>query len=130
MFATACLKIHDTALAANPGRSMASTLVATIVRNGIAYIANVGDEELGKAEHSDAYKKLAEHARKEGSPIVQICGKIEAEIAEHILKGIFQKGDTIHVLYREKNILEFLPDPHRITDETKQREEEKELKTA
>jgi serine/threonine protein phosphatase PrpC len=43
MFSTACAKIHDTALEAKSGRSMATTLVASIVRNGIAYIANVGD---------------------------------------------------------------------------------------
>jgi serine/threonine-protein kinase len=43
MFATACTKVHDTALAAKAGRSMATTLVATIFRDRFAYIANVGD---------------------------------------------------------------------------------------
>ena len=43
MFATACTKIHDSALAAKAGRSMATTLVASIFRDRFAYIANVGD---------------------------------------------------------------------------------------
>jgi serine/threonine-protein kinase len=43
MFATACTRIHDTALASKAGRSMATTLVASILRDRIAYIANVGD---------------------------------------------------------------------------------------
>jgi len=43
MFATACTKIHDAALAARAGHSMATTLVASIVRDRMAYIANVGD---------------------------------------------------------------------------------------
>ena len=34
---------------------------------------------------------------------------VEDEIAEHILKEIFQKGDTIHVIKKGKDKLEFLP---------------------
>ncbi|MBM3231312.1 ATP-dependent Clp protease ATP-binding subunit [Candidatus Peregrinibacteria bacterium] len=34
--------------------------------------------------------------------------KIEDEIAEHILKGIFNEGDTIRVLKKNKDALEFL----------------------
>ncbi len=43
MFSVACTRVHDTALAANTGRVMATTLVASIVRNRLAYVANVGD---------------------------------------------------------------------------------------
>jgi len=43
MFATACTMIHDAALVTNGGRSMATTLVASIIRDRMAYIANVGD---------------------------------------------------------------------------------------
>ena len=35
--------------------------------------------------------------------------RIEAEIAENILKGIFQKGDTIRITKKGKDGLEFLP---------------------
>jgi protein phosphatase len=42
MFAAACTKIHDAVLAARTG-PMATTLVATIFRDRMAYTANVGD---------------------------------------------------------------------------------------
>jgi len=35
--------------------------------------------------------------------------RLEDEIAEHILKGIFQKGDTICVIKRGPQTIEFLP---------------------
>jgi len=35
--------------------------------------------------------------------------RLESEIAEHILKGIFRKGDTIHVVRKGKDGLDFLP---------------------
>lgn len=35
--------------------------------------------------------------------------KLEDEIAEHILKGIFEPGDTIQVIKKDKDKLEFLP---------------------
>ncbi len=35
--------------------------------------------------------------------------RLENEIAEHILKGIFQKGDTICVMKRGPKMIEFLP---------------------
>lgn len=34
---------------------------------------------------------------------------IEDEIAEHILKGIFSKGDIVHIIMKDKDKLEFLP---------------------
>ncbi len=49
--------------------------------------------------------------------------RIESEIAEHILKGIFRKGDTIHVIRKDKESLEFLPGDQKVT-ETMEREEE------
>jgi ribosome-binding ATPase len=58
-----------------------------ITAKKVMYVANVDDKDL--AQGSDPSKspnpyvqKLVEHARKEGSPVVQICGKIESEIAE------------------------------------------------
>jgi GTP-binding protein YchF len=46
------------------------------------YVANVDDSDIGKSEPNEYVKRLLEHAKKEGSPVVQICGKIESEIAE------------------------------------------------
>ncbi len=58
-----------------------------ITAKKVMYVANVDDADL--AEGSDPsvsknpfVKKLIEHAKTEGSPVVQICGKIESEIAE------------------------------------------------
>ncbi|MDD4318828.1 MAG: ATP-dependent Clp protease ATP-binding subunit [Candidatus Peribacteraceae bacterium] len=38
-----------------------------------------------------------------------IQDRLESEIAEHILKGIFRKGDTIHIVRKDKDNLEFMP---------------------
>lgn len=46
------------------------------------YVANVDDSDIGNSEPNEHVKKLLEYAQKEGSPVVQICGKIESEIAE------------------------------------------------
>ena len=46
------------------------------------YVANVDDSDIGKSEPNEYVKQLLGHAEKEGSPVVQICGKIESEISE------------------------------------------------
>jgi GTP-binding protein YchF len=53
-----------------------------ITAKQVMYVANVDDNDIGKSEPNPHVKKLMEHAKKEGSPVVQICGKIESEIAE------------------------------------------------
>ncbi len=53
-----------------------------ITAKKVMYVANVDDQDIGKGEPNDYVKKLLEYAKKEGSPVVQICGKIESEIAE------------------------------------------------
>ena len=53
-----------------------------ITAKKVMYVANVDDSDIGKSEPNDYVKKLMAHAQKEGSPVVQICGKIESEIAE------------------------------------------------
>jgi GTP-binding protein YchF len=53
-----------------------------ITAKKVMYIANVDDNDIGKSEPNEFVKKVIEHAKKEGSPVVQICGKIESEIAE------------------------------------------------
>lgn len=53
-----------------------------ITAKKVMYVANVDDNDIGKTEPNAHVKRLLEHAKKEGSPVVQICGKIESEIAE------------------------------------------------
>jgi ATP-dependent Clp protease ATP-binding subunit ClpA len=47
--------------------------------------------------------------------------KVEDEIAEHILKGIFSEGDTIRIVRKGKDDLEFLPG-NAVEEPEKQRE--------
>jgi len=53
-----------------------------ITAKKVMYVANVDDSDIGKSEPNEYVKKLLAYAEKEGSPVVQICGKIESEIAE------------------------------------------------
>ncbi|MBI2711464.1 MAG: redox-regulated ATPase YchF [Bdellovibrio sp.] len=53
-----------------------------ITEKKVMYVANVDDTDIGKSEPNLYVKKLMDHAKVEGSPVVQICGKIESEIAE------------------------------------------------
>ncbi len=48
----------------------------------VMYIANVDEATLANPFENEYVKKVAEHAKKEGAPVVPICGKIESEIAE------------------------------------------------
>lgn len=52
-----------------------------ITAKKVMYVANV-DEEDALGEPNEYVKQLQEFSAKEGSPVVQICGKIESEIAE------------------------------------------------
>jgi GTP-binding protein YchF len=53
-----------------------------ITAKKVMYVANVDDGDIGKGEPNAYEKALRDYAAKEGSPVVQICGKIESEIAE------------------------------------------------
>ena len=53
-----------------------------ITAKKVMYVANVDDKDIGNPEPNEYVKKVMEHAKKEGSPVVQICGKIESEISE------------------------------------------------
>lgn len=53
-----------------------------ITAKKVMYVANVDDSDIGRAEPNEYVKRLLDYAKKEGSPVVQICGKIESEIAE------------------------------------------------
>jgi ATP-dependent Clp protease ATP-binding subunit ClpA len=50
--------------------------------------------------------------------------RLEAEIAEHILKGIFRKGDTIRVVQKDKDTLDFLPAGKAVTEPQPQEQEQ------
>lgn len=53
-----------------------------ITSKKVMYLANVSDEDIQNPENNPYVKKVIEHAKKEGSPVIPICGKIESEIAE------------------------------------------------
>jgi GTP-binding protein YchF len=53
-----------------------------ITAKPVMYVANVDDSDIGKAEPNEYVKKLTAFAQTEKSPVVQICGKIESEVAE------------------------------------------------
>jgi GTP-binding protein YchF len=53
-----------------------------ITAKKVMYVANVDDADIGAKEPNEFVKRLLAYAQKEGSPVVQICGKIESEIAE------------------------------------------------
>ncbi len=50
-----------------------------ITAKKVMYVANVDDSDIGKSEPNEYVKTLLAYAAKEGSPVVQICGKIESE---------------------------------------------------
>jgi hypothetical protein len=53
-----------------------------ITAKKVMYVANVDDSDIGNAEPNVYVKKVMDLAEKEGSRVVQICGKIESEISE------------------------------------------------
>ncbi len=49
----------------------------------VMYIANVDEQTIqGNPFENELVKKVMEHAKTEGAPVVPICGKIESEISE------------------------------------------------
>lgn len=53
-----------------------------ITAKKVMYLANVSDNDITEPEKNPYVQKVMEHAKKEGSPVIPICGKIESEIAE------------------------------------------------
>ncbi|MBI3331821.1 ATP-dependent Clp protease ATP-binding subunit, partial [Candidatus Peregrinibacteria bacterium] len=97
-------------------------------------------EELGERLKKQGFslsieQKAVNHLAEEGfdpeygaRPVRRVVQEeIEAEIAEHILKGIFQKGDTIRVTLK-KGKLEFMPSDGKFKEP--EEEEVEELATA
>ncbi|MBS1962740.1 MAG: redox-regulated ATPase YchF [Bdellovibrionales bacterium] len=53
-----------------------------ITAKKVMYIANVDEADAADPSKNANLKMVMEHAAKEGSPVVPICGKIESELAE------------------------------------------------
>lgn len=74
----------------------------------VLYVGNVDESFVAAPNTSPFYKKLADYAEKEGSGIVAICGKIEAELVElegadkmEMLESLGLKEDGLSRLIRE-----------------------------
>ena len=52
-----------------------------LTQKPIIYLANVQEEELGKADN-EYVKKVKEYASKEGSKVVSLCAKVEEDLSE------------------------------------------------
>jgi GTP-binding protein YchF len=70
------------------------------------YIANVDEE--GLLEDNDLVKQVRELAKKEGAPVIKVCAKLEAELAElegeekeELLKELGLKEPGLNVVIRE-----------------------------
>lgn len=53
-----------------------------ITEKKVLYVGNVDEDSIAEPMSNPHYKALAEYAASEGSKVVAICGKIEAEISE------------------------------------------------
>jgi len=53
-----------------------------ITAKKVLYVANVDEADLADPLKNTYVQKVIEHAKKENSPVVPICGKVEAEMAE------------------------------------------------
>jgi GTP-binding protein YchF len=53
-----------------------------ITAKKVMYIANVDENDVADPTKNPHYMSVVEFAKKEGSPVVAICGKIESELAE------------------------------------------------
>lgn len=48
----------------------------------VMYLANVDEKDLAAPEKNRFFQKLLSHAKAEDSPVLPLCGKVEAELAE------------------------------------------------
>lgn len=72
----------------------------------VLFVANIAEADVGG--ETERLKKLRERASQQGSPVVAICGKLEAEIAElndddrsEMLAGLNLKEPALSALARE-----------------------------
>ena len=61
MFIAACARVHDSSLREHKGQTMATTLVATIVRNRVAHIAHVGDSRAYLIRKKKIFRLTKDH---------------------------------------------------------------------
>ncbi len=47
----------------------------------VMYIANIGEEDLPEGEGNLYVRRIKEHAKEEGSPVVVVCAELEAQLA-------------------------------------------------
>jgi GTP-binding protein YchF len=87
------------------GRRVVKEL-ALLTAKPVMYVANVDEEAL--FEDNEFVKQLREYAEKEGAPVVKICAKIEAELAElsreekeEFLKELGLKEPGLNAVIRE-----------------------------
>ncbi len=80
--------------------------LALLTAKPVMYIANVDEE--GLLEDNEYVKQVKEFAEKEGAPVVKICAKIEAELAElegeekkEFLKELGMEEPGLNVVIRE-----------------------------
>jgi GTP-binding protein YchF len=80
--------------------------LALLTAKPVMYIANVDEE--GLLEDNDLVKQVRELAKKEGAPVIKVCAKLEAELAElegeekeELLKELGLKEPGLNVVIRE-----------------------------
>jgi serine/threonine-protein kinase len=61
MFLAACARVYDASLRENQGKTMATTLVVTIVRNRVAHIAHVGDSRAYLIRKKKIFRLTKDH---------------------------------------------------------------------
>jgi serine/threonine-protein kinase len=61
MFLAACSRVHDASLREYQGKTMATTLVVTIVRNRVAHIAHVGDSRAYLIRKKKIFRLTKDH---------------------------------------------------------------------
>ncbi len=48
----------------------------------VIYVANIGEDDIGKPANNPHYQRLKERAKAKGAGIVAVCAQVEAEVAE------------------------------------------------
>ena len=92
-------KLKDTLEAEKPARTLEFSKEemvfvkqwSLLTMKPLIYVANLGEEDLEDPTQNPYFNTLVEYAAKEGSKVVPICAKIEAELAglEHDEKQMF-----------------------------------------
>ena len=84
------VKVRDTLLNEKPARSLSLTneerkvlkLFNLLTFKPVIYVANMGEDDIKDYNGNEQYLRLKEFAKNEGSAIVPICAKVEADLLE------------------------------------------------